>query len=54
VRGESALDWQGASFDYAQDEEVMGMPFAILLILSEVEGRTIEMQRGAGAPWRNR
>jgi hypothetical protein len=34
-----------ASFDFAQDEEVLMCHQRLILILSEVEGRTIDMQR---------
>jgi hypothetical protein len=34
-----------ASFDFAQDEEYLDVPSTVYLILSAVEGRTIDMQR---------
>jgi len=34
------LDDDQASFDFAQDEERLRLPFSMDLILSEVEGRT--------------
>jgi hypothetical protein len=39
------LDRRGASFDFAQDEDFSSCHQQFILTLSEVEGRTVSVQR---------